>query len=378
MVLLVNLGRVVFAPLLDPLRQQFGTSAAAVGLLATLAWLGSALSRLPTGYLLTRYPRQQVILGTGLLLTVAAVVAATALDVWMLMLGAFLLGLSSGTYFIAANPLVSELFPDRVGLALGLHGTASQVAAVGAPLLVTATLALGRWRRTFQLLAILAVLATIAFYLAARRNELPAAGSEDRDLSAAVVHQWRIVLVGVVVVGFAGFVWQGLFNFYVTFLKTLEYSGATARLLLTVVFAAGLPAFAFTGWLADHVSPLRLLVAIFAAFGVSVFALTLPLGPAWLIGTSVLMGYVIHSLFPVADTYLLGSLPDRHRASAYSAYSATMMMVQAAGSWVVGLLRDAAIPFPVIYRAFAIGLVACAVALFGLYRLGKLPAVARA
>jgi DHA1 family inner membrane transport protein len=378
MVLLVNLARVVFAPLLDPLQQTFGTSAAAVGLLATLAWLGSALSRLPTGYLLTRYPRQRVILGTGLLLTVAAVVAATALNVWMLMLGAFLLGLSSGTYFIAANPLVSELFPDRVGLALGLHGTASQLAAVGAPLLVTATLALGRWRRTFQLLAVLAVLATMAFYLAARRNELPTAGSEDRDLSGAVVHQWRIVLVGVVVVGFAGFVWQGVFNFYVTFLKTLGYSGDTGRILLTVVFAAGLPAFVFTGWLADRVSPLRLLVGIFGAFGASLFALTLPLGPAWLIATSVLTGYVIHSLFPAADTYLLGSLPDRHRASAYSAYSATMMIVQAAGSWVVGLLRDAAVPFPVIYRAFAIGLLVCAVALFGLYRLGKLPAVARA
>ncbi|WP_181686058.1 MFS transporter [Halorhabdus salina] len=378
MVLLVNLGRVIFAPLIEPLQQTLGTSTAAVGLLATLAWLGSALSRLPTGYLLTRYPRQQVVLGTGLLLTVAAIVAATAVDVRMLMLGAFLLGLSSGIYFIAANPLVSELFPDRVGLALGLHGTASQVAAVGAPLLVTATLALGRWRRTFQLLAVLAVLATIAFYLAARRNELPAAGSEDRDLSAAVGHQWRIVLVGVVVVGFAGFVWQGVFNFYVTFLKTLGYTGDTGRVLLTVVFAAGLPAFVFTGWLADHVSPLRLLVGIFGAFGVSLFALTLPLGPAWLIGTSVLTGYAIHSLFPAADTYLLGSLPDRHRASAYSAYSATMMIVQAAGSWVVGLLRDAAIPFPLIYRTFAIGLLACAVALFGLYRLGKLPAVARA
>ncbi|WP_136689343.1 MFS transporter [Halorhabdus amylolytica] len=378
MVLLVNLARVVFAPLLDPLQGTFGTSTAAVGLLATLAWLGSALSRLPTGYLLTRYSRERVILGTGVLLAGAATVAATAVDVGMLMVGAFLLGLASGTYFIAANPLVSELFPDRVGLALGVHGTASQLAAVGAPLLVTATLALGRWRRTFQLLAVAAVIATIAFVIAARRNELPAAGTDDRDLPNAVVHQWRIVLVGVVVVGLAGFVWQGVFNFYVTFLKAQGYSGDTARLLLTVVFAAGLPAFTFTGWLADRISPLRLVVGIVGAFGVSLLALTAPLGPAWLVGTSVLTGYVIHSLFPAADTYLLGSLPDRHRASAYAAYSATMMIVQAAGSWVVGLLRHGGIDFVIIYRSFAAALLVLTTVLVVLYRLGRLPAGARA
>nr|WOY07721.1 hypothetical protein QSJ49_13060 [Halobacterium salinarum] len=73
LVFLVNFGRVVFAPLVVPLQEFFvGTSNAAVGLVATLAWLGSALPRLPAGYLLTRVARHRVVLGTGGLLTVAS------------------------------------------------------------------------------------------------------------------------------------------------------------------------------------------------------------------------------------------------------------------------------------------------------------------
>ena len=73
LVFLVNLGRIVFAPLLATLAAAFAVPVATLGPVATMAWLGSALPRVPTGYLLTRVPRHRVVLGSGLLLTAAAV-----------------------------------------------------------------------------------------------------------------------------------------------------------------------------------------------------------------------------------------------------------------------------------------------------------------
>jgi DHA1 family inner membrane transport protein len=61
-------------------------------------------------------------------------------------------------------------------------------------------------------------------------------------------------------------------------------------------------------------------------------ALWLTTGPWTVVAASVALGFVIHALFPAADTYLLGTLPDRHRASAYAASSGTMMLIQAGGS----------------------------------------------
>ena len=43
-----TLARVVFALLIEPIRATTGASDATLGLLATLVWAGSALSRFPT------------------------------------------------------------------------------------------------------------------------------------------------------------------------------------------------------------------------------------------------------------------------------------------------------------------------------------------
>jgi len=378
MVFVVNLGRVVFAPLLDPLRAALSVDAAAVGLLASLVWMGSAVPRIPTGYLLTRVPRHYVVFATGATLTAATALASVAPGIRALQAAALLMGAAGGAYFIAANPLVSELFPSRVGAALGVHGTAAQLAAVGAPLFVTAVLDRGRWPLTFRVMAAVTAAATLLFTVAAWRTDLPEAGAEDRHLLVAVREQWRLILAGVVMLGATGFVWQGVFNFYPTYLaETKSLSEATARTVLSVVFGAGVPAMALSGRLADRLDILRYILALLGSFVVVVLALTTVSGLAAVVAVSLVLGYVAHSLFPAMDTYLLGSLPDRHRASAYAAYSGTMMFVQAGGSYAVGFLRDLGVAFDPIFRAFAGGLVVVLVALVAAHRLGRLPRGAR-
>jgi len=375
MVFLVNLARVVFAPLIEPLSTAFAVDPGALGVLATAAWLGSALPRLPTGWLLTRVPRHHVVLGAGTVLTAASGLAALAPTLPLLVGGAFLMGLASGAYFVAANPLVSELFPDRVGRVLGIHGTAAQVAAVIAAPLVTAVLVLGSWRLALGVVGLAAAVATVGVFLTARRAALPDAGSEDRDLLGAARAQWRVVLTGVVVIGSVGFVWNGLFNFYPTYLERVKgLPAGTARNLLTVVFAAGVPAFLVTGRLADRVPSVPLLLAIVAAFVGSVVALTAASGLLALVVTSAVLGYAVHSLFPAVDTYMLGSLPDHHRASAYTVYSATMMLVQAGGSLALGTLLQRGLGFDQMLLTAAGGLAVVLVGLFGMHLAGRVPA----
>jgi len=54
-------------------------------------------------------------------------------------------------------------------------------------------------------------------------------------------------------------------------------------------------------------------------------------------------------LFPAGDTYLLASLPDGSRASAYAVFSAGMMTTQAAGSWVVGEAIEAGAGYDAVF-----------------------------
>jgi MFS family permease len=370
---LVNFGRIAFAPLVDFFIRS-GVSPATAGLAATAVWVGSALSRLPTGYLLTAVRRHRVVLGMGASLVLAAAFTALSPGIWVTVAGALLVGLTTGVFFIAANPLVSELYPERIGLAVGIRGMSSQVAAVSAPFLVSLAIGFGSWRLAFGALAGLAVAATALFGVAVGRADLPEAGVDDRDLLGAIRAQWYLIAAGVVFVGVTGFVWQGVFNFYVTYLGSKGVASGTANSLLTLTFAAGVPSFLVAGRLADRFSYLPVLLGILGGFVVCLLAFTAVRGVAAIAAVSIAMGVVIHGLFPVADAYLLDTLPDENRASAYSGYSAVMMLIQASGSVVVGTLAGAGVPYTDVFRGFALLVAVVAVGMAALTRADRLPA----
>jgi MFS family permease len=378
LIFVVNLARVVFAPLIEPIRAATGASDATLGLLATLVWVGSAAPRLPTGLLLTRVSRARAILASGVILTLGTVFTALTSEPTLLLVGAFTMGTASGVYLTAANPLISELYSEAPGRALGLHGVASQLAAVAAPGLVTVALLVGDWRTTLLAMAVGSAVMTVVFTLVARRTTFPEAGQSDTDFLGAVRTQWPIVLTAIATLGLATMVWNGVFNFYVTYATTIGIDQRAGRTLLQVVFAAGVPAFYLSGRLADRLPPLPYLLTILGSFTGCILLLPTVRGFWALAAFSAVMGYVIHSIFPAVDTYLLGSLPDHHRASAYAAYGAGMMLIQAPGSLVVGLLRDAGVPFATIFEWMGGGLVALLLVLLLLHADDRLPETARA
>ncbi|MDZ5810916.1 MFS transporter [Halorubrum sp. AD140] len=372
LVFLVNFARVVFAPLVGEFIGEFSIGEGTAGLIVTLAWLGSAAPRLPAGWALTRLSRELVIFVSGAMLTLGALGVALAPGVPTLMAAAFAIGLASGVYFVAANPFVAELFPQRVGRVMGVHGMASQLAAVAAAPVVTVALWYD-WRLAFHGLALVAAATTVAFVLLARRTALPDAGTGDTDFVGGALSEWKLILAGVVLMGLTSFVWQGLFNFYELYMVDKGLSGAAARNLLTVIFAAGVPAFLVSGDLADRLPHVPYLLGIVTAFLASVVLVVVSSGFVAVVLASVAVGFTIHMLFPASDTYLLASLPDESRASAYAVYSAGMMSAQAAGSWVVGEAIEAGVTYDAAFLALAGGLGAVVVGYAVLERLGRVP-----
>ncbi|MFB6126400.1 MAG: MFS transporter [Halolamina sp.] len=380
MVFLINASRVVFAPLLSEFIGHFGMTTAAAGTVVTLVWVGSAAPRVPTGWLLTRYSRLTVVLSTGAVLTAASAFTATAGSVPALAAGALSMGLASGAYFVSANPLLSELFPSSVGRVMGIHGTASQFAAVAAAPAVTLAVAVGDrwlpvagWQLVFVAVGLLAAGVTALVLVAGRRTDLPDAGGADRDLLGAVRREWRTVLLGVVILGTTGFVWQGVFNFYELYMVQKGVADATAKNLITVVFAAGIPAFLVSGRLADRFPHVPYILTVLAAFIAGLFALTAVGGLVGIVAVSLYVGVVIHSLFPAMDAYLLDTLPDDSRGSAYAVYSGSMMLTQSVGASVVGTLRDLGLRYATVFRSFAAGLAVVVAGLVVLQRLDRLP-----
>jgi MFS family permease len=372
LVFLVNFARVVFAPLVGQFITEFAIGEGTAGLIVTLAWLGSAAPRLPAGWALTRFSRPLVVLVSGAMLTLGALGVAFAPGVPTLMTAAFAIGLSSGVYFVAANPFIAELFPRRVGRVMGVHGMASQLAAVAAAPVVTVALWYD-WRLAFYGLGAVAAASTGVFVVLARRADLPDAGTSDTDFVGGAVSEWKLIAAGVVLTGLTGFVWQGLFNFYELYMIEKGLPTTTARNLLTVIFAAGVPAFLVSGDLADRLPHVRYLLGIVSTFILGVVFVVVSSGLIAVVAASVVVGFAIHMLFPAGDTYLLASLPDESRASAYAVFSAGMMTMQAAGSWVVGEAIEAGAGYDAVFLTLAGGLALVVLAYAGLEYVGRVP-----
>jgi MFS family permease len=374
LVFCANFGRVAFAPLLETFRTTFDAGTAALGLVATLVWIGTAVPRIPVGYLMTRFDRGRIVFGSGALLTAAAALTATAESLPLLRVGAVTIGIATGAYYASAVPLIGDLYPDRIGRASGIHGTAAQVAAVVAPTLTIALVAALSWRAVFWLLAVLGGTFTLLFVVVARRRDGGVPRGADHDFLTALSH-WRIILAAVVMIGGAGFVWQGVFNFYVTYLVTSKgVAAGRAGALLTVAFAAGLPAFWLGGSLADRLPQVPYILALGGGVAAGVAALTVAQTFAALVVVSLALGLVAHSMFPALDAYVLGAVPD-NRGSAYAVYGGLALLVEAMGSVTVGVLAET-YPFTTIFRGFAVGLFGLVVGLVALYLIDVVPSAA--
>jgi DHA1 family inner membrane transport protein len=373
MVFAVNFGRVAFAPLVEPLQAAFDVGPATIGAVVSLVWFGTALPRLPLSYVLTRVSRRRVVVVAGLGLTGAAVLTALSPDIRTLRLGVLAVGVASGTYFVSAVPLVSELYPDRVGKRIGIHGTAAQLAAVAAPTVVVSVVAVTTWRAVFWLLAAAALVTTVVFAVGLRRGEQVREAPPARNFRG-VLGNWRVILTGMLFISAAGFVWQGLFNFYVSVMLARGLGTGTANALLTVAFAAGIPAFWVSGTLVDRLPTVPYILGLVGTFTAGVFGLTVLRGALALGAVSIVLGYTIHGLFPALDTYVLSSLPADTRAGTFAAFSGLSIAIEASGSGVVGALVGIGYPYATVFRGFAGGLAVLLAVSVALYWTDRLPA----
>jgi predicted MFS family arabinose efflux permease len=175
------------------------------------------------------------------------------------------------------------------------------------------------------------------------------------------------------IVGATSFVWQGVFNFYELYMQSKGLSDRAAGTMLTVVFAAGIPAFYFGGDLADRLPYVPYMLGIVGTFAASLFLLTRVESLLALVVLTGVVGFVVHALFPAIDTFMLDTLPDSTRGSAYAAFSSAWMLSQALGSSALGSVVERGYAYDSVFASAALVLGASVVVLAGLERAGQLP-----
>jgi NNP family nitrate/nitrite transporter-like MFS transporter len=252
---------VILGPLAPFLRQAFGLSATAQGLLVAVPLLGGSLFRPVLGVLADRIGGRRAGL-IGLALTIAALLIGWTIATapWHLFVLGFFLGIA-GASFAVALPLASRWYPPEYqGLAMGIVGagnSGSLMATLFAPRLAERI----GWANTIGLALLPVVCVTIVFALLAKDSPSRSAPSTWRDYAAVLREPdtlWFSFLYSLTFGGFVGFT-----SFLTTFFhEQYQASRVSAGDFTTIVVVSGSLMRPLGGWLSDRIGGYRLLLVL--------------------------------------------------------------------------------------------------------------------
>lgn len=375
-------GRFLLSPLLPEIIASLEITKATAGIALGAFQAVYALTQYPSGRLSDALTRAALLL-PGLAVLVAAFVAIGFASTYAVFLvGAVLLGVGKGLYAIPSRALLSDLFVERRGRALGIYtagtdvggiaaaGVAFLVVGGGAALVPYAPLAdaLGTagWRAPFAPVAVTLGLVGV-LYAVWNRDSLRLGRTEVAVLSTvrrlATTREQRETLAAYALFYFMVGAW---INFLPTYL--VEAKGLASPLpefLFSVVFVVGVGAKPVSGTLSDRfsrrsIAVAGLLLAVASLVAVAVLDSVVPLTAA-----IALFGLGYKTQFPVVDAILLDAAPDENAGGDLGAARALFLGVGALGPVYMGVVSTAAGYGP----AFA-GLVACLVASAGILAVG--------
>ncbi|WP_254546744.1 MFS transporter [Halomarina pelagica] len=341
--LLVLGTRVILPTLLPQVKGTFDLDNATAGVLMTVLWASYAVTQFPAGMLADRIGEKPTLVASVVVTAGGALALSLAPTFVVFVLGAILFGLGSGLYAPPRVTVLSRIYPDRDGTALGVTFAVGNLGASLLPLVAGGLAVLLGWRFGFGfVVAPLAVVGVALWALVPAQD-----GDRTRVAAAAprriagrlaselvdphVVLAWTAMTLVL-------FTYQGITAFLPTYLIAAKgMSQGTASALYSLFFASGAISQSVAGGAADSHGARRVL-AVISGFGVlTLVALPFVHGLLPLAALVVLLGTRL-GIGPVGNGYVAAILSDDVQGSGFGLFRTFYLAAGALGSSFVGVL----------------------------------------
>jgi MFS family permease len=361
--------RYAFPPLFGTFQSTYGVSNAVVGSAFTALMLAYAATQFPSGALADRIGGVAVVTGGAVLAALAALALSVPLPFLVVVGVMVLVGVGTGAHKTVAVRLLSRVYPERTGRALGVLDTVGAFGGVVAPAAVVAATDLADWRAVFLAggVAGLALAGAFVARVPARVPARTAAEAADGDGAYRRLFADRRFFVFVALTLAFSFAYNGAVAFFPLYLtEAAGLTAGTANLVYAALFGASLVQL-LTGALSDRVGRLGVIGATLALATLGLVAtLLVPAGrPLPVVVAVVAFGLGSHGFRPVRGAYLVALVPDSVAGGALGVVRTGIMGAGAVAPAVVGAVADAAgfrVAFAVLAAAMGLAVVLCGAA----------------
>jgi NNP family nitrate/nitrite transporter-like MFS transporter len=176
------ISRIILAPLIPEIEEDFNLTHAEAGTLFFLISLGYFISITTSSFISSRMNHKRSIIMSNTVLGVTLIGTAFCSDVWSLRLGLFTVGLAAGVYLPSAISTLTGLIISRHwGKALAIHDMAPNLGFVAAPLIAEFIMTRFSWKIAFIFFGFAALILSPLFARFGRGGEF--LGERPRFLS---------------------------------------------------------------------------------------------------------------------------------------------------------------------------------------------------
>lgn len=330
-------------------RDDLGLSLLQYGLLGAVIQLSSAAANLGSGLVVDLTGRTVVFQVIALLAGGAAFAGFALHPTFPLLLALVaVIGAASNLWHPAGIALLSKMFPRNKGYALSIHVFGASAADAMAPLAAGALIGLVAWQGTALVGALPAFVGAAIIAAALLAGDRPEDGAPRRTATFAQylaglkdLVRDRAVISLCAVSGFRNVVVNGLYVFLPLYLvQTLGFPALWTGLALVVLQLGGLIGTPIAGIASDRVSRRAIMIAAMT-FSTAVLAvLTLVRDSVVLVGGISVLGFLLFSMRPVIQSWMMDLTPPSTRGTATSLLFGAQSALSAIGIFAGGVIAE--------------------------------------
>ncbi len=335
--LIIFVGRLTGPTLLVNIEESLGISDAQAGIALSAMWFLYGIMQFPGGALSDSFGRKKIILASIATFGTASILIGLTLNYMMMIVTFSLLGMAAGLFPSPSLTMLSELYKDKKGKALGIRsgfGSLSGLAPLGLPLLA---LMIG-WRNIFLSYSILALAIGYLFYVFVEETiDEPKKRSGFSQLKMGLrsltEKETSFMFVINLIVSFA---WIGMLSWFPTYIqKSKGFSPEIAGILFSIVLIGGTVLKPVLGHFSDKVNKLFLIFFLLVGATVSLYLLTITSGLIAL-GVIAFLFSQTGAFYPIRTSYLTGKWHSKNTGTKLGVFRSGIILLGSPISAVIG------------------------------------------
>lgn len=338
----------IYPILLPHLRDAYGFDLRVAGVLLATLWAANAIGNLPGGVLADRWAERTVLVVAMAIAGVGLVLVIFGSSTFLLFAGTVVLGLGAALYPIARITILSDLYPNQTGAALGITMAAGDIGQSLLPPLAGLIAVTFAWQYGFGFIIPFFLIGTLALWFVVPSpvgESTTGSSTSDESVRTAVLYLLSEIrnpsitaITGVLIL--YAFIWQAFSGFYPTYLMEIKgFSPAVASGLFGLYFAMGVVIKPLAGRAFDQLGTRSSLMMLATPSAIALGALPVVDGLGPIIVMTILTSFLLGS-GAITQAYLADVLPDNIRGTGLGTLRTTSFLISATSPALFGIVAD--------------------------------------